>query len=117
MNIELSREIIDDCIINSKMFRDKIIDSVTIHFSNIHDEILKAMNDSSQDGDFGLDRKLNKIRFLKTIRELSRGRCHDIAERFPSIIGSGVYYRSGKEDVLTLFDAKNIAELFILQHG
>lgn len=117
ITIELTREMIEDCLINSKVFRDAIINNIMLaQKPKLHDELLKAMHESVQPNSIGGGMVMNKIAFIKAIRELSKGRCREIADAYPSIIASSSYYGVGAADSLGLADSKHLAESYISLH-
>lgn len=107
---------IEDCLINSKVFRDAIIDNIMLaQKPNLHEELLKAMHESVQPNQIG-GTTMNKIAFIKAIRALSQGRCRDIADRYPSIIDQNNYYGCSPLNTLGLADSKHLAESYISLH-
>jgi hypothetical protein len=115
--IELTREMIEDCILNSKVFRDAIIDNIMLaQKPNLHEELLKAMHDSVQPNHIGGGTTMNKIAFIKAIRELSQKRAREFVEQYPSIISGSEYFGPGGASTLGLADSKHLAESYISLH-
>jgi hypothetical protein len=115
--IELTREMIEDCIINSKVFRDAIIDNIMLaQRPNLHEELLQAMHESVQPNHIGTGNTMNKIAFIKAIRALSQNRCREFVERFPSIISGSSYFGPNPMTTLGLADSKHLAESYISLH-
>lgn len=108
----LTREIIEDCLINSPLFRAAVIDNLILYSKpNLHIEIVTAMKDSVINT--GSDSIINKIAFVKRIREISDGRCLEISVAYPEIIRRSEYLPPLSYTMLTLNDSKNLAEYYI----
>ncbi len=110
-----TRELIEDCIINSKMFRDMMIDKFMSDnkISTLHAELLAEMNEhyvyqihTYPNGWF-----MNKIAFIKRIREKSKNRAFEFCNLFPTIITSE--YSKSDTDMIGLADAKHLSEHYI----
>lgn len=108
MKIEfMTRAMIEDCILNSKIFRDGVIDQLVGPASSpVHSEVLRVMRETC-----GLS---NKIAFIKGIREVSNGRTIDFAKAYPLIISINGY--NEKSTCLDLRDAKNLAESYVAKY-
>jgi hypothetical protein len=112
----MTREMMEDCILNSKVFRDAVIDKMmSPELDMIHSELLRLMRETGG--------HTNKIAFIKAIRDASEGRALAFAKAFPSIVADRHFYEtpSGTSGLppknLGLVDAKYIAESYIKLHS
>ena len=110
-----TRELIEDCILNSKMFRDMIIDKFMEDnkISTLHAELLAEMNVHYvyQADPYPYGWNMNTITFIKRIREMSKNRAFEFRELFPTIINSE--YSKSDTDMIGLADAKRLSEHYI----
>ena len=108
-----TRELIEDCILKSKLFRDMMIDKfIADHsFPTLHEDILEEMNThyvyQTHSHPYGW--YMNKIPFIKALRTMSHGRANEYVKLFPTIVTS--QYSRG--DMLGLADAKHLVEHYI----
>lgn len=111
----MTREMMEDCILNSKVFRDDIIEKMmSPELDMIHGELIRLMRETHETRGH-----TNKIAFIKAIREASEGRALAFAKAFPSIVADRHFYEtpSGLTGLLPknlgLADATGIAESYI----
>lgn len=77
--ISMSREMIEDCLLNSKVFRSAVIDKLLApELDAMHNEVLRLMRETGGHA--------NKIAFIKAIREASEGKAHRACTSFRRLV-------------------------------
>ena len=115
-NIVLTREILEDCLLNSKPFRDAVLDQLVISQKpRVHDQVLELMRECYSPNTLGAY-SINKIAFIKGIRELSVGRPMDFVNEFIGLIKPDSYCGPTPMTTLGLADSKHLAEDYIARY-
>jgi hypothetical protein len=106
-SVNMTRAIVEDCLINSPMFRNAVIDKILVYSTvPLHNELLVAMQDSY--------RAMNKIAFIKRVREISEGRVNEFITAYPTIVEETSYVgRDVRHTTLKLEHSKKLAEYYI----
>lgn len=115
----MTREMIEDCLLNSKVFRDAVLDHLeSLSGPDLEAEIMAAFKESIVIGDITVGKPyvVNKLGFIKKIRDLSQNRVSDFMKAFPSIIPWHNYTSIPIETCLGLADSKHLVEYFINAH-
>lgn len=111
----MTREIIEDCLTHSPKFRAAVIDNLLVYAKpNLHNELLQLMRDELSQQDTPIIAQtgsMNKIRFIKRIREISTGRVSEFMNAYPAIVSS--YHTINIGTMIGLADAKKLAEYYI----
>ena len=109
----MSRELLEDCILNSPMFRSFIIDMMMSDStvsdptdpSTLHATVMHLMHLTHG--------RSNKIAFIKAIREAARGKMVAYARAFPGVVQMSNYTPGHTYSSLALADSKRLAEHYI----
>ncbi len=125
-SVNMTRAIVEDCLINSPMFRNAVIDKILVYSTvPLHNELLVAMQDSyramnnpSAPGSAAWSPTMNKIVFIKRVREISEGRVNEFITAYPTIVEETSYVgRDVRHTTLKLEHSKKLAEYYIETFG
>ena len=113
----LTREIISDCLDNSPLFRNAVIDLILERqgATPLEVELIDIMNTCYTTVVLGkITKDFNKITFIKALREFSTGRINEFIAAYPAIVDAAGYKKHPitqfQSDTLSLLDAKHLAE-------
>jgi hypothetical protein len=102
--MNMNRVMLEDCILNSKVFRESILDMLLAEETSCYSEVLSMF--------YKTNGVLNKIKFIGEIGALSVNRINEFAIAFPDIVNIEEY-ETIYTNCLLLRDAKRIAEAVI----